>query len=599
MIKDKSGDLASDKKRLHRKKIILVYPECPVTYWSYTYALPFTGKKAVLPPLGLATVAAMLGDTYEPVIVDMNVSVLTDDMIRSADYIFISAMIVQKDSFAAIARRCKDLGACVVAGGPYPTTSYEQIANVDHFVLNEAERTLPRFLHDLENGIPAHVYTDDGDKPPMNISPVPRFDLFARDSYVNMALQYSRGCPFQCEFCDIVELFGRRMRTKSPEQVIKEITTLYDLGWRDSIFFVDDNFIGHVADVKRLLAALAVWQREHSFPFLFYTEASVNLASDEELLTLMAEAGFNMVFLGIETPSEESLASAGKVQNLKHDLLESIRTIQRHGMEVSAGFIVGFDTDTDDIFDRQIRFIEAAGIPTAMVGLLTALPKTQLYRRLEREGRLRADSSGNNTHDLTMNFVPVLDEQTVTDGYKKIIAHIYKPANYFKRCITFLKNIRPHRKSSRAFKIRDLIVFARSLVRQSFSRYGYRYIGFLIRAFFTRISMFSEAVRLAITGHHFFRITRTFLAVNDIKSTLEQFAASFEKMIAHELPHIDISLVLKKAGRIKNRYIHAVQKKRSHLDKDFHYLMSDAISAFERSLNAQYLSLTVSRKLGA
>src|SRR5512140_963769 len=449
-------------------RALLVYPELPPTYWSMTYALPFIGKKASIPPLGLLTVASLLPADWEVTLVDMNVERLRPSAVAAADVVLTSSMIVQKESHARVVRLCNELGTPVVAGGPYPSSCHERIEGVDHFVLNEAETTLPRFLADFEEGRAAHVYQDNA-RPDLAATPPPRFELVKRKRYSAMAVQYSRGCPHSCEFCDIVELFGRRPRTKGTDQLLDELTLLYGTGWRGSVFVVDDNFIGNVRGVKELLPRVASWQRERDYPFGLFTEATLGLAEDPALMDQMVSAGFNMVFLGLETPDRATLESAGKRQNLRSDMLEGVRTIQRKGMEVSAGFILGFDSDPRDIFDRQIRFIQESGIPSAMVSLLTALPGTRLHRRLQKEGRLAGDSGGgNNTHDLTLNFVPRMDVKELLEGYRKVLSEIYDPDRYFARCLDLLKSLKPHRTSARRVTFIELRALLFSLVRQTF-----------------------------------------------------------------------------------------------------------------------------------
>src|SRR5574341_610300 len=344
-------------------KVLLVYPEFPETYWSFRHALRFESKRAAFPPLGLLTVSAMLPEAWERRLVDLNVQPLKAADIEWADLVMVSAMLVQKQSLLRVVAMCKERGKRVAAGGPYVSTRGK---------------------------------------------PLPDFRLADIKRYSAMPVQYSRGCPFQCEFCDIIEIYGRVPRTKSNEQMLAELDALLRLGWRGMVFIVDDNFIGNKRNVKKLLPELADWSERHGRPFSFITEASVNLAEDDELLDGMRRARFRRVFLGIETPVEASLKEAQKGQNLRGDLLDSVRKIQSYGMEVMAGFIVGFDNDPDDIFERQIRFIRESAIPMAMVGLLSALPDTQLWRRLEREGRLLVESTGNNT-DGSLNFIPRMD----------------------------------------------------------------------------------------------------------------------------------------------------------------------------------------------
>jgi radical SAM superfamily enzyme YgiQ (UPF0313 family) len=493
-------------------RALLVYPELPPTYWSMTYALPFIGKKASIPPLGLLTVASLLPADWEVTLVDMNVERLRASAVSGADVVFTSSMIVQRESHERVVRLCNELGTPVVAGGPYPSSGHERIQGVDHFVLNEAEVTLPPFLADFAQGRAGRVYRDTA-RPDIALTPPPRFDLVKRRRYSTMAVQYSRGCPHSCEFCDIVELFGRRPRTKCPDQLLNELTLLYDTGWRGSVFVVDDNFIGNVREVKSLLPRVAAWQRERGYPFGLFTETTLGLAEDGELMDQMVSAGFNMVFVGIETPDRETLESAGKRQNLRSDMLASVRTIQRKGMEVSAGFILGFDTDPRDIFDRQIRFIQESGIPSAMVSLLTALPGTQLHRRLRQEGRLLAESSGgNNTHDLRLNFAPRMEVKELLEGYKRVLSEIYDPDRYFARCLDLLKSVKSHRTSARKITLTEMRAFIFSLVRQTFSFYSRAYWKFLLKGLLARPRMLAETVTMAVKGHHFFRMTEIVLA---------------------------------------------------------------------------------------
>ena len=374
-------------------KVLLLYPEFPDTFWSFKHALKFIRKRASVPPLGLLTVAAMLPPSWEKRLVDLNVRKLTDKHLRWADLVFISAMIVQRESVKALIARCRAAGKTIVAGGPLFTSEYSQFPGVDHFVLNEAEVTLPEFLRDLEQGCARRVYAP-AEFPDIRQTPAPLWELAELRRYASMCIQYSRGCPFDCEFCDVTVRFGHRPRTKTAAQIIAELDSLHRLGWRGPVFFVDDNLIGNKRALKtELLPALIDWQEgRRGVPL--YTEASINLADDEELMHLMAEAGFDMVFIGIETPDESSLAECNKRQNQHRDLVADVKRIQRAGLQVQGGFIVGFDSDTPTIFHRQIEFIQKSGIVTAMVGLLNALPDTKLYARLKREGRLLGPEHG-------------------------------------------------------------------------------------------------------------------------------------------------------------------------------------------------------------
>jgi len=423
-------------------KILLVNPEFPETYWSFRYALPFEGKRSVFPPLGLLTVSGLLPHSCERRLVDLNIERLKDSQIEWADMVFITGMLAQKVSLHETVKRCKERGKVIVLGGPYVTSTIEELPYADHIFQGEAETTLPQFFADLERGETKRIYKAP-ERPPLSLAPVADFGLVNLKKYSCMSVQYSRGCPFSCEFCDIIEIYGRVPRTKSNQQMIAEFDALKQLGWRGPLFIVDDNFIGNKKNVRLLLPALIEWQKKNGYPFSLLTEASVNLADDDDLLTAMKDAGFRRVFLGIETPVEESLKEAQKSQN-RGNLLESVRRIQSHGMEVMAGFIVGFDNDPDDIFERQIDFIRESAIPMAMVGMLNALPDTQLWKRLEREGRLLgADATGNNTI-ATVNFIPKMDVDTLISGYQRIMRTIYKPSEYYRRALDSLQRVLPH-----------------------------------------------------------------------------------------------------------------------------------------------------------
>lgn len=417
-------------------KVLLVNPSFPDTYWSFRHALPFEGKRCVFPPLGLLTVSALLPQSCERRLVDLNVESLKNSQIEWADMVFITGMLAQKESLHAVVSRCKKMGKKIVLGGPYVTSTIEALPDADHIFQGEAETTLPQFFKDLERGEAKRTYKAL-ERPPLSLTPIADFSLIAHKKYSSMCVQYSRGCPFSCEFCDIIEIYGRVPRTKSNSQVLAEFDELKRLGWRGPLFIVDDNFIGNKKNVRQLLPALIEWQKQNDYPFSLLTEASVNLADDEELLASMKEAGFRRVFLGIETPVEESLKEAQKSQN-RGNLLDSVRRIQSYGMEVMAGFIVGFDNDPEDIFERQIEFIRESAIPLAMVGMLNALPDTQLWKRLEREGRLLGEASGNNTVS-TVNFIPKMELDKLVEGYQRIMKTIYRPNEYYQRALDSLR----------------------------------------------------------------------------------------------------------------------------------------------------------------
>jgi len=571
-----------------KKNILMVYPEFPTTYWSMKYSLSFIHKKSSLIPLGLLTVAALLPKEYNVTLIDMNVKKLTMKDIKEADMVFISAMIVQKNSFDEVVALCNQLNIPVVAGGPYPTSSHEKISGVDHFVLNEAEITLPPFLYDYEHGKPEHMYTTT-EKPDITATPAPRFDLINFRDYNNVALQNSRGCPFNCEFCDIIELFGRVPRFKDSEQFVEEMDLVYQQGFRGSLFIVDDNFIGNKNKVKELLRKIITWQRKHSYPFSLFTEASINLAGDDVLLHLMVEAGFDMVFVGIETPDAEALKSCNKSQNLNIDLFMRIQKIQKAGLEVTGGFIVGFDNDTEDIFERQIEFIQRAGIPMAMVGILGALPHTQLSKRLKKEGRLKAETaySGNNTHSLEMSFVPVMPEKKIIEGYKRIISELYSPRKYFERCYTLLTRLPIGvQKAPRKITLIDLRALFLSLIKQTFSSYSIHYLRFLGRVVIHRAGHFPTAIEHAIKGFHFFKITEDILNAEELSSQLDNaiqtLKNTFSALAAMPGPY---SHSTAKKIRTLVHYRHSLEKKYSRVSQDVQQFLNGKYNEYINDFN--------------
>jgi radical SAM superfamily enzyme YgiQ (UPF0313 family) len=487
-------------------KALLVYPEWPDTYWSFKHALPFEGKKSVFPPLGLITVASLLPKSWQQRLVDVNIRPVSDADLEWADVVLISAMLVQKDGMMGILSRCRARGLRTVVGGPISSCMGDLPLYADHVVVGEAEELVAGLAADLERGVAKPLY--QAPQPPgLDTTPLPNLDLINPKYYSSMAIQYSRGCPFNCEFCDIIEIYGRKPRMKSPAQVVAELDQLYARKWRGPVFIVDDNFIGNKRKVKELLPVVAEWNTRHGQPFTFYTEASVNLADDPELLQMMQNASFDRVFLGIETPAEESLKEAQKMQNTRRSLLESVRRIQRYGMEVMAGFIVGFDNDPEDIFDRQVAFIQESAIPLAMVGLLQALPGTQLYRRLQKEGRIVCDADGNN-FDLHLSFIPRMDPQRLVDGYRSILRRIYRPDIYYERVRNFLAEYRPST-TRRRLSLSDCQALARSILRQGiFSRHAFSYWRLFLAASTRYRQSFGAAIRLAIMGYHFQKLTR-------------------------------------------------------------------------------------------
>lgn len=484
--------------------ILLVSPKTPDTFWSFSHALPFVAKRSANPPLGLLTVAAMLPAPWHLRLVDLDVERLRDDEIRWADYVFLGGMIVHRDSAHEVARRCRQLERTVIAGGALFTTGHDAFAEIEHFVLGECEETIEALVADLEAGRPQPFYRA-AHFPSLDRTPVPRWDLIDLRRYATMPIQFSRGCPHDCEFCDVIVMNGRAPRTKSIPHVLAELDALHAHGWRGTIFFVDDNFIGKRARARELLRALIEWRREHQAASKFLTEATVDLAEDPELLALMVKAGFEQVFLGIETPELESLRECHKLHNTRRGLIESIDTIQEAGLEVMGGFIVGFDHDGADIFERQFAFIQRAGVVTAMVGVLTALPRTRLYHRLHEEGRLLAESTGNNTEALC-NFVPRMGRDAVEQGYRELMRRLYEPTAFYRRVDAFLQR-RPARRTRRNLSRSDLHALVRTVwvlgLRERGRRAYWRFVGDVL---LHHRDQFGVAITAAIHGHHFRKV---------------------------------------------------------------------------------------------
>jgi radical SAM superfamily enzyme YgiQ (UPF0313 family) len=485
-------------------KILLIYPQNPEAFWSFKHSLPFVSKKAAFQPLGLLTLAAMLPREWEFKLIDMNVERLHDGQIEWADYVMISAMIIHKHGVHEIAKRCHAFGKTIIAGGPLFTTGHADYPEIAHFVLGEPENLIQRFIADLERGELEPIY-NGSDRPDITQVPIPRWDLIDMKNYVTMSVQFSRGCPYDCEFCDIIVMNGRVPRTKKAEQFVGELESLRQAGWKEAVFIVDDNFIGNKKCTKALLREIIAWRERVQPEMAFFTEATVNLADDAEMLELMTQAGFTKVFLGIETPSIESLKECHKLQNTRKDLVTSVKTIQNAGMEVMAGFIVGFDNDQDDIFHRQFEFIQRSGVVTAMVGLLTALPETALYKRLMREGRIETEATGNNT-DAVLNFTPKLNREFLVNGYRDLMNKLYEPTVYYQRVRTFLDNHRP-RGPKLTLKMSDI----KALLR-SFWMLGVRHRGqlaywrLLASTLVKRPHQFHNAIELSIVGFHFRRV---------------------------------------------------------------------------------------------
>jgi radical SAM superfamily enzyme YgiQ (UPF0313 family) len=494
-------------------KILLVYPQYPDTFWSFKHALRFISKKAAFPPLGLATIAAMLPPEWEKRLVDLNIRDLSESEIKWADYVFISAMVVQRDSVKDVIKRAHKAGVKIVAGGPLFTTEPEEFQEVEHLVLNEAEITLPLFLADMARGKAQHIYSST-EHPAVTLTPIPQWSLVKMKKYSSMSLQYSRGCPFNCEFCDITFLDGRIPRTKDKEQMLAEMEVIYKSGWRGSLFIVDDNFIGNKNKLKQeILPAIIEWGKKRKYPFNLFTEVSINLVDDEELMQMMVQAGFDRVFIGIETPNEASLTECSKNQNTRRDLVAAVKTIQNHGLEVMGGFIVGFDNDPASIFKTQINFIQNSGIVTAMVGLLNAPRGTRLYHRLKGEGRLLKGGITGDNMDSSLNFVPKMKRESLISGYRHVLNTIYAPKPYYERIKTLLREYKPKARA-RIPKIswgqfQGLVNCIWFLgIREKGRRYYWRLFASTL---ITRPRAFPMFVTLAAYGYHFRKVIHKYV----------------------------------------------------------------------------------------
>ncbi len=557
-------------KRLH---ILPVYPLFPVSFWSFKYALDFIDVPAQMPPLGLATVAAMLPQDHFDIhrIIDLNVEPLQDEQIKAADLIFASSMLVQRDSLEEIISRAHTHGKKVVAGGPYPT-SYREEVKADHLVLGEAEASLQPFLNDLLQGNAKKVYDESSlkGKPSLHHTPVPRWDLLNVKKYSSFAIQYSRGCPFDCEFCDITNLFGRVSRTKTTVQMIKELEAVKNTGWRGSLFVVDDNFIGNKTKVRQLLPAVKSWQEQNNHPFSLFTEASTDLGlpNHADILEGMVAAGFDQVFLGIESPDAEVLEKMNKKHNSR--LYEKIRNIQRAGLEVLGGFIVGNDKEKPEVFQNLFQFIQETGVVIPMVGLLTALRNTRLYERLSLEGRLRGESSGNNTHHLGFNFKPELDEAFLMKGYVSLLDKLFSSKNFYERC-RILGEHRGHYHTATSINKSNIKAFAKILYQNLIRSPDYHFIAYALGTALTRPRQFPDAMNQAAKLYHFKTMTKATVSVQRYQEVAESIYQRFQKKVSRLQERFtgDIESHLQNLQHLSYDMLEKASKKYHRIHEDF------------------------------
>jgi radical SAM superfamily enzyme YgiQ (UPF0313 family) len=521
-------------------KVLMIWPRFPSSFWSFDGILDMVPIETDQPPLGLLTVAALCPKSWTIRLIDRSFEDLRDEDILWADLVMVSGMRVQKDDIREILLRARALGRRTMIGGPFASSEPELLLRIaDHVVVGEPDEAFAEIATDIERGTAKRVYTIT-DKPDVSKTPLPRFDLLKIGKYASMAVQFSRGCPFQCEFCDIITIYGRKPRTKSPAQLTAELDALYQLGWREQVFIVDDNFIGNHKLALQLAVALQEWQKARGFPMLLYTEASIDLAERPELIKAMVDANFFYVFIGIESPSSKSLTEAKKFQNLRRDPLESIRYIQAEGLWVTAGFIIGFDSDTEDIFDEQITFIEKAAIPWAMAGFLQAPPTTPLFDRMMKEGRLLMESTATSNFDMP-NFKTLIPLPVLVKGYRKVLASLYAPSDFYERCYRSLlqwKSRKPQHASS--IPLKDVLgIVVRSIFHQgmlsSYKKAYWKFLLRLIRHWSFDQAKFSMGVAMLLSGHHFIRYAQTVVANLDgqlDKIEIENVAADLSNQTA-------------------------------------------------------------------
>ncbi len=489
-------------------KALLVWPRFPPSFWGFEALLAMLPERSVMPPLGLITVAALCPANWTLRLLDCAFEELRDEDLLWADLVMVSSMHAQRVDTVAVLDRARSLGRRTFIGGPWASSEPDMLlAKADHVLAGEAEEVFPEIAAALENGTARRLYRV-ADKPDMSRSPIPRYDLLRLDKYTSMPVQFSRGCPFQCEFCDIITIYGRRPRAKTPPQLIAELDTLLRLGWHNEVFIVDDNFIGNHKLALALARELAIWQEQKRRPVSFYTEASIDLAAKPELMAAMVEANFMYVFLGIETPSAEALKGASKFQNLRGDLVQQVRLIRESGLWVLAGFIVGFDSDDESIFERQLQFIDQTAIPWAMAGVLMAPPTTALFDRMKREGRLIEDSQATSNFSPP-NFRTVLPLPVLLGGLSDLLAKLYTPEAYFSRAFHSIQswNPRPAQQPPRlslSYNLRVLLSSAwHQGVRSRYRRAYWRFLSLAIRHWGRQPAKIWLAFMVLLSAQHF------------------------------------------------------------------------------------------------
>jgi radical SAM superfamily enzyme YgiQ (UPF0313 family) len=518
-------------------KVLMVWPRFPSSFWSFEGILDLIQIEANHPPLGLLTVAALCPKSWTLRLIDRSFEDLSDADILWADLVMISGMRVQKDDIRETLLRARALGRRSIIGGPFASSEPDLLLQLaDHVVVGEPDEVFPEIAADLERGSAKRLYVVS-EKPDVSKTPIPRFDLLQIGKYASMGVQFSRGCPFQCEFCDIITIYGRKPRTKRPAQLLAELDRLYELGWREEVFVVDDNFIGNHKLALELARELEAWQKAHNYPMLLYTEASIDLAQKPELIEAMVKANFFYVFVGIESPSATALTEAKKFQNLRRDPLESIRFIQSQGLWVTAGFIIGFDSDTEEIFEQQREFVERAAIPWAMAGFLQAPPTTPLFDRMLKEGRMLMESTATSNFDPP-NFKTRLPLPVLLQGLREVLASLYDASGFYERCyrsLLYWKPRKPQKPPEIPFRI-VMRVFVRSLVKQGvLSSYRKPYWKFLFRLVSHWLfdpPRFSLGFAMLLSGHHFIPYAKSVTDQLELelgKCRIEQESVAFQE----------------------------------------------------------------------